>query len=379
MSEALKRVSILGTGSFLPNDPVPNEKLDDILGPLNDAPARVQSFLKNVGPRMLAGGGVLQRHFAIDPETRQLTHTVAALAEEAGRRALEYAGRKPTDVDLLLLASPNYDRSTPPTTTILQERLGIEHCAEMEIHSNCSGVGKCMQVAYDSLRTGRYRTALVLYAQLSSVYLRNCYFNQKEITKTQAALRYILADGSGAVMLEAVDVDRNGDGKVPHEVLGTFVESVGGSRKPGMTAGGAVEDLVQWERGQVQKVYEKGGHHLDQDFSAVNRDAGPLLLAGVERMLDSLSVDPSTVDHFVWSIPSLQLYNDHIGKFAERLGTSLDRMKFRARNTGYCGGAAILLHFDEMVRSGEIQPGQTVVLHSVESSKWMSAGFVTRW
>ena len=129
---------------------------------------------------MLADSGIENRHFAIDPQTHRLTHTVASLAEEACRRALDRAGRQPADVELLILASSNYDSSTPPTSTLLQERLGIKTCMEMEIHSNCSGVGKAVQVAYDALRLGRIKTALVVYPQLSSVYLRSCYFNQAQ-------------------------------------------------------------------------------------------------------------------------------------------------------------------------------------------------------
>lgn len=376
MNRVLRRVSIVGTGSFLPNDPVPNSRLDEVLGPLNDAPPRVQGFIKNVGPKMLENGGVEYRHFAIDPETRRLTHTVGTLAEEAAQRALEAAGKRPADIDLLLLSSPSFDQTTPPTTTILQERLGIERCAELEIHSNCSGVGKCMQVAFDALAVGRYKTALVIYSQLSSVYLRNCYFNQARMTKSQAALRYILADGSGAVVLEATDA--SGGGPVPHEVLGTHIESVGGKSPPGMTAGAGVADLVACES-PVRGVYELGRHHLDQDFSAVNRDAGRVLVEGVLRMLAALEIDPKRVDHFVYSIPTRSLYEDNLDRITVPFGASPKQVQFRARRCGYCGGASILLHFDEMVRSGEIRPGQIVVIHSVESSKWMSGGFVVRW
>lgn len=376
MNQVLQRVRIVGTGAFLPNEPVPNDRIDDVLGHLSEAPARVQSFVRNVGRRMLDGSGISTRHFAVDRETHKLTHSVATLGEEAARRALDAAGMKPTEVDLLLLSSPSYDQTTPPTSTTLQERLGIESCAEMEVHSNCAGVGKCVQIASDSLRLGRYRTALVVYPQLSSVYLRSCYFNQAQVSKTQAALRYILADGAGAVVLKA---DRD-DSPEPlsGEVIATFVESVGGSRQPGMTAGGGVADVMQ-SRSPTLDIYERGSHHLDQDFAAVNRDAGPFLLNGVERMLNQHQIDPRGIDHFIWSIPTLQLYQDNVDRFCERLNTTPDRMKFRAANTGYCGGASILIHFDEIVRSGELQSGQRAALHSVESSKWMSAGFVVQW
>jgi 3-oxoacyl-[acyl-carrier-protein] synthase III len=178
------------------------------------------------------------------------------------------------------------------------------------------------------------------------------------------------------VFLEAV---RDGElAETDHEVLGTYVESVGGNRPPGMTSGGGVNDLMDVES-QIPGIYERGTHHLSQDFTAVNRDAGPLLCQGVARMLESLHIDPLTINHYVYSIPTIQLLEDNFPGFQDRLGATRDSMKFRARNTGYCGGASILLHFDEMVRSGEIQSGHNVVVHSVESSKWMTAGFVVRW
>ena len=377
MNTTLHRVCVAGTGSFLPNDPIPNDRIDDVLGHIVDAPPKVQAFAKTVGKRMLASSGVKFRHFAVDPETHNLTHDIASLSEQAALRALDMAGKKATDIDLLLLSSSSYDTTTPPTSTMLQERLGIERCAEMEVHSNCAGVGKCMQIAHDALRLGHYRTALVVYAQLSSVYLRGCYFNQPKMNKTQATLRYILADGSGAVLLEAKD--SNGTEYLPGELIGTHVESIGGKLKPAMTAGGGVRDVMQGTVNPTVNIYEQGLHHLDQDFFAVNRDAGPFLLAGVENMLQRNDVDPTKVDHFIWSIPTKQLFESNHPRFLEVLHAEPEQMKFRAAECGYCGGASILIHLDEMVRAGELKRGQTAVLHSVESSKWMSAGFIMHW
>ena len=375
MNQALRRVCVIGTGSFLPNEPVPNDRLEAVLGPLDAAPPRVKSFVQNIAPKILENTCVKFRHFAIDPVSHDLTHTYASLAEEAAKRALDAAGKKPEEVDLLILSSPSYDNSTPPTSTLLQERLGIEHCAEMEIHSNCSGVGKAMQVAYDALRLGRYRTALVSYAQLSSVYLRSSYLNQTRMTKTQAALRYILADGAGSVLLEAKE-DSNGR-TADHEILGTYVESVGAKRTPGMFAGGGVADLVSNDK-QIPHMWDTGSHHLDQDFNAVNHDAVVLLAEGCKRALAQLGLCPGDIDHFVLSIPGRHMYDSSMELMAE-FGTTPERARFRGEKTGYCGGASVLLHFDEMVRCGEIRPGQTAMMYSVESSKWMSAGFAVRW
>ncbi|RIK67477.1 MAG: hypothetical protein DCC65_06520 [Planctomycetota bacterium] len=366
-------VKIAGTGSFLPGPPVGNDRLEAVLGPLPNAPAKVKSFIDNLGPKMLDRGGVKTRHFAVDPETGDMTFNFSSLAEKAARNALEMAQMQPQQIDLLIISCPSYDQSTPPTSTLLQERLGIQHCAEMEIHSNCTGVGKGVQVAYDALRTGRYRTALVAYSQLSSIYLRSCYFNQPKMDKVHAALRWILADGAGAMVLQAGD-----NGKPGREIVATFVESVGAGRPAGMTAGGAAADLMN-SKHQIPELYNDGTHHLWQDFSAVNDNAAPLLLQGLCNFTTQMKIDPSTVDHYVVSIPTLQLYEDHIPAFLDRLNITRDKIKFRSGKIGYCGGAATLLHLDEMIRTGELKSGQLAMVHAVESSKWMTAGFAVRW
>lgn len=232
-----------------------------------------------------------------------------------------------------------------------------------------------MQVAFDALRCGRYKTALVVYSQLSNFYLRNSYFNQIQMNKSQAALRYILADGSGAVVLETTPPD---DVLVAHELIGTYVESVGAKQPPGMTAGTGAADLIDTES-PVTALYGRGTHHLDQDFAAVNRYAGKLLLEGLIRMTEVLDLNPTQIDHIVISVPTRQLFKDNIEQFKNHFGHNDNKIKFRATNTGYCGGASILLHFDAMVRSGEINRGEIVLVDSVESSKWMTAGFAVQW
>lgn len=357
----------------MPGPPIPNDRLEATLGPLDNAPAKVKSFVDNLGQKMLERGGVRARHFAVDPETRDMTFNFSSMAEKAARQAIETAKLETEQLDLIIISCPSYDQSTPPTSALLQERLGVQNCAEIEIHSNCTGVGKGVQIAYDALRTGRYQTALVTYSQLSSIYLRSCYFNQTKMDKVHAALRWILADGAGALVLQA---DQNG--KPSHELLGTFTESVGAGRPAGMTAGGAATDLMRASH-QIPELYAAGSHHLWQDFSAVNDYAAPLLLQGLCNFTDQLKIPTNEVDHYVVSIPTRQLYEDHIPAFLDRLGITRDKIKFRSEEIGYCGGAATLLHFDEMVRSGEIQPGDLAVVHAVESSKWMTAGFAVRW
>jgi 3-oxoacyl-[acyl-carrier-protein] synthase III len=145
-----------------------------------------------------------------------------------------------------------------------------------------------------------------------------------------------------------------------------------------MKAGGAAADLMQ-RNCQIPELYAEGRHHLWQDFSAVNDSAAPLLLEGLERFTKKLGIDSSTVNHYIVSIPSAKLYEDHIPTFCDRLRITREQIAFRCGRIGYVGGAATLVHLDQMVRSGEIKPGQLVIVHAVESSKWMTGGFAIEW
>ena len=97
------------------------------------------------------------------------------------------------------------------------------------------------------------------------------------------------------------------------------------------------------------------------------------------RLTDQLKLDTSTVSHYVVSVPTKQLYEDALPKFCDKLGIEPEQAQFRSAHCGYCGGAAILISLDEMARAGELKDGQLAVFHSVESSKWMTAGFAVRW
>lgn len=375
MQQCGRRVVLSGVASFLPNDPVPTDRIDDVLGPLDGAPQDVRVFAERFARRFTKRSGVEYRHFAIDPKTGRLTHTAASLAEVACRRALADAGREPRDVDLLLLSTPIPDQITPSTTAILQEKLGVGECVEMEIHANCSGLFKCVQIASDALRLGRHQTALVVYPQVSSAFLRSSYYNQAKMTKTQAALRYILTDGSGAIVLEGVDAS-SGE-VVPRELVSTYVESVGFDRPSAMTAGAGIADLVQCD--DFQGVFREGTHHVDQDLPTVSRVAPDYLLEAVKRHVEATGLPREDVTRFVASFPSVEQYAANAAQFEEYFPAVRRAETFPYRNTGYCGGAAVLVWLAELARTGNVEPGEVVLVQAVESSKWMSGGFAIRW
>jgi 3-oxoacyl-[acyl-carrier-protein] synthase-3 len=369
--QRLRKVHVLGTGSFLPGPPVAIDEIESRLGRLDEAPGEVRRFSSGAGRRLAEHSGVRRRHFAIDPDTGELTHDFAGLAREACVRALERAEVAPYEVDLLVVSMPGTDDFTPPASAALQAELGIERCAEFALHSNCAGVGKAVQVALDAIRVGRCRTALVAYSQLSSVFLRSAWLAQPAMTRSQALMRWILSDGAGALVLRAAD-DPDAPG---HELVEAHTSSIGGKLPPAMTCGLGAR-VMQTRRVGMAELVQHGLHHLDQDFAAVSAHSAGRLEELLLGFAAALELKPDDIDHYVLSIPTLKLYEDA----RSRIGyLDWERCPFRSAESGYCGGASILVHLDEMARSGRISPGERAMCYSVESSKWMGGGFLVRW
>jgi 3-oxoacyl-[acyl-carrier-protein] synthase-3 len=332
-----------------------------------------------MGPEVLARAGVKRRYYALDPATRRQTETNASMAEKAVRAALDAAGVPPDSVDLLVFAGPMSDYACPPTSALLQGRLGIRRCTEIEVHSNCTGTPKALQIALDALRVGRHRRAAVAYAQLSSAFLRSEYFNPEHVGLENLALRWIMSDGAGAVVLDASDEESSASGL---RLVETHVESTGGADEPGMTgfeqgAFGYANEVNGL--GWFPTLHASGRHHIAQDIGAVARLAPRHLVDGLASMLRASGVPPPSVAHFLLGIPGRHFMTAEMGAyFREAVGVDLHPGLFTIEDFGYCGGATMLVQLDRLVRSGRLRPGETVAAYLEESSKWMSGGFVAR-
>lgn len=369
-------VVITGWGSILPGDPIPSDETDNVLGAVPDLSPVVAHRVSRLGEAIKRRTGVKQRYYALDPATRVQTETNASLAEKAVRRALDTAGIGPGDIDLIVIGAPLSDYASPPTSVLLQHRLGIESCAEIEVHSNCTGSPKALQVAFDMLRSGRYRRAIVAYSQISSMFLRAEYFTPEKVTIENLALRWIMSDGAGALVLE-----RDGEGI---EIIDTRIESIGGLMEPGMTglAQVAFAAGLDLDGGRIlDALTQAGAQHVTQDITKVVKLAPGHLIDGLGNMLKATGIAGADVAEYLLGIPGRHFVNTETRAHFRRItGVDLDPVAdfTWVDDYGYCGGATMLVQFDRLMRSNRLKPGAVIAAYLEESSKWMSGGFLAR-
>ncbi len=354
---SIKGVRVVGTGSYLPGPPLDTERVTTFLRRYPDGLTSQQQ------DRLIAESGILTRHFAIDVDDPGKRETNASMAAAAGRRAMEAAGWSARDVQLLVVTTVVPDQLMPPTSTIVQEMLGIESCAELAISANCTAPTKGLMVAADQIQIGRVERALVCSAQFASFGFVPPWSNPAARNAQQGHLRWILSDGAGAIALEQSDRDMS---------LRVHLESRGTGLPSGMSVrlGAAHPDLGE--------VILSGAHHVTQPPLFALNHGMRLAKDGLARMLRATELPGNAIDHFIPSISSLQVARKMEKTFGT-LGVRPDAWRMNFTRTGYVGSVAVPIMLDELARADALHSGDVVCTVAEESSKWMFAGTVLRW
>jgi 3-oxoacyl-[acyl-carrier-protein] synthase III len=361
-------IKISGSSSFLPGEPIPRSELDIYLGVLTQAPSKVKRWLDRIGELMDELIEAEYFHLAIDPHTRRFTEDNVTMATKAALAALENAGLSPGDIDLIVYGSPHQDQM-PTASVRIQEALGIESCAEISVHANCTSAYKSLLLGTDLIRNGRYRNALVLSSNMSSSELVAEYYNQPLVTREEVFLRYFLSDGAAALVLEASEEVNNG-----LFIDYNYIESIGGNKQSAMGNKRPARYI------NPKEEFEQGLHHLSQKFQSGLRDSfhdpdGSVFYKGLQRMLNKYPIDLEKIKYFQVNFPSKHISSLIMDECAG-LGINPATLYTRMATMGYPGPPMALIALDKIRKEEELLPGDIILSFVTEVSKFMQAGYI---
>ncbi len=364
-------VKIVGSGSFLPGEPVHPDQVDDYLGELTDAPVKIRKWLKRVRILMKELLEVEYYHFALDPKTRQFTEDNVTMSVKAARKAIADAGMKPEEIELIIYGSAHQDQM-PTASVRIQEALGIERCGEVSVHANCTSAYKALLLAHEMLASGRYRNALVISSSMSSSELIAEYYNQALVKKEELFLRYFLSDGASALVLKA-EPERSTGLYLDY----TYMESTGGKKPSAM----GNKRPAYWMN--PKEEFEKGYHHLAQMFQEELRANfheadGSVFLNGLKRMLVLHPVDPLKIRFFQVNFPSKHI-SELIMDECSELGIDRSTLYSKMATMGYIGPPMAFLCLDRIRKEEQLNPGDIILSFVTEVSKFMQAGYILNY
>ena len=161
---------IIGTGSYLPKKILTNHDLELMVDTTDDW--------------IRSRTGIVQRHIAADGEM------ASDMALNASREAMDASGIKAGEIDLIIVATTTPDMIFPSTACILQNKLGIKGSAAFDMQAVCSGFIYALTTADMFIRSGKYRTALVVGTE---IYSRLLDWNDRSTC-------VLFGDGAGAVL-----------------------------------------------------------------------------------------------------------------------------------------------------------------------------------
>jgi 3-oxoacyl-[acyl-carrier-protein] synthase III len=360
-------VKIIGTGCFLPGKAISIDNVDYYLGELTGAPKKIQSWLQRMKLLMKEMLEVESYFYAIDPVTRDFTEDNITMSVKAAEKAMKMANIKAEDIEFIAYGSAHQDQM-PTASVRIQEALGIEKCGEISIHANCTSAYKALLVAYDFVKSGRYKNALVISSSMSSSELRAEYYNQPIVKKEELFLRYFLSDGAGAILLEAHNNNKSG-----LFVESVYTESVGGKKPSAMKN----RRPAYWMN--PKEEFEKGYHHLSQMFQDelkqnFHEPSGTVFTNGLNRMLEKYPIDVSSIKYFQVNFPSKHI-SELIIEECEALGISKDTLYTKMSSMGYVGPPMVFICLDKILREESLKDGDLILSFVTEVSKFMQAGF----
>ncbi len=309
-----RTVSIIGTGSYVPERIVTNADLAKIVDTSDEW--------------IVSRTGIRERRIAADDEF------TSDMATKAARKAIEQAGILPEEIDLILVATATPDMFFPATACFVQKSLGAKRAACFDLSAACSGFLYALEIAQQFITSHTYNTVLVIGAEkLSSI-----------VDWTDRNTCVLFGDGAGAAIL------RNRAGA--HGVISTYMGSDGEYTDILSMPGGGCRFPINKENADLRlnTIKMSGKEVYKQAINAMLTAAHTALAQAGLKIEDLTCIIPHQANMRI------------IEAIADRMNLSLDHFLINLDKYGNTSAAAVAIALDEANRTGRMKIGDYVLL-----------------
>jgi len=322
---------VLGTGSYAPRRVVSNADLEKIVKTNDDW--------------IVSRTGIRERRVAADDEA------TSDLAAAAAREALQFAGVKPQDVDMLIVCTVTGDAPTPSCAAFVQARLGATNAFAFDIGAACAGSLYGLSIADQFIRSGKVKRALVVGAETLSRFVD--WSNRETCV--------LFGDAAGAILLGATEEEGRGvlaanlrtDGSMTG-ILGIYG---GGSRLP------PSPEMLEEKAGKIKMRGRE-----------VYKVATRLLPEVVADTLKSAGLTAADVTHVI----AHQANQRIIESALQNLGVPVEKCWINIDRYGNTSSASMPITLDEANRAGKLHEGDVIAMMAIGAGMtW--GGAVLRW
>lgn len=325
-----KRAKILATGSYVPDKVLTNFDIEKI----------VDTTDKWITERT----GIKERRMAAEGQAS------SDLACEAAKVALDRAGLKPRDLDMIVVATITADSPFPATACVLQQKLGAKKAFALDINAACSGFMYALSMAEKYIISGAARHVLIVGSETLT----------KFVDWDDRATCVLFGDGAGAAIL-GPSSDESGLISVDLYSDGTFADFLtipgGGSIMPASEK--SIADKMHFVKMRGNELFKVAVKSL------------------AKVAVDTLKKNNMTHNDIALMVPH-QANLRIITATAERLKLPMDKVFLNLHKYGNTSAASIPIAFDEAVSQGRVNKGDLILFEAFGAGlTWASALY--RW
>jgi len=377
---SIKNVYISRTAVCLPNSPVNNDQIENVLGMIGDKPSRVKRII-------LKQNGITQRYYVIDPKTGKVVYNNAQLAAQAVRNLIPQGSNR-NNIQCLVSGTTNPDQIAPNHAVMVHGELGIPSCEVVATSGICLSGVTALKYLYMGIKSGEHDQGVATASETASINLRACHYDYESSHTTEEIeanptiafeadfLRWMLSDGAGAFLLSSEPpIDQT---QACVKIDWIHIKSYANEFDACMYLG-AIKNidgsLTGWSQFHNSDQQKKSAMVIKQDVKLLNQNIVPVTLVRMlKEVIEKTGLKPDDIDFFCPHISSMYFY--------KRVQTALKEMDFEIpeekwftnlSNKGNTGSAAIFIALDELLKSNKVKSGHKILCFVPESGRFSSS------
>ncbi|MBO0591048.1 beta-ketoacyl-ACP synthase III [Cellulophaga sp. E16_2] len=371
----MKDVYITRISKILPNDPISNDEMENILGQINGKPSKARRIV-------LRNNGIKQRYYALN-KNGDVTHSNAKLTQEAISNLFDKSFTE-NDMELLCCGTSTPDQLLPSHAAMVHGLLANKN---LEINSAsgicCAGMSS-LKFGFLSIKAGNSTNAVCTGSERVSTRLLANVFKEEAallvsleqlpiIAFKKEFLRWMLSDGAGAMLLENKKNEEGISFKIDWIEAYSFAHELetcmysGGEK---LTDG----SIKSWSEYSPKQWLEESIFSIKQDVKILEENVINKGVESMEMVFKKHNKDASDIDYFLPHISSEYFAQKLKNKIKEK-GLQIPESSWftNLSKVGNVGSASIYLMLEELMGSGLLKKGDKILLSVPESGRFSYA------
>jgi 3-oxoacyl-[acyl-carrier-protein] synthase-3 len=373
-----RNVYINDIQAFLPNEAVSNDEMEFVLGQVGNRPSRARKMI-------LRSNKITSRHYAVDKESGQPSHTNAQLTAQAIRQ-LNSDNFDINDIELLACGTTIADQLLPNHALMVHGELGIPSCEVIATSGICLSGTMSLKYGYMSVLSGQTENAVATGSEIASAMMRAKNFKEEVEVKVEALerqpeiafekdfLRWMLSDGAGAVLMS----DKPNKSGLTLKIEWIKQKSYANEQDACMYAGAEKQDdgsLKGWLAYDPNEWLQHSIFSVKQDVKLLNEKIIEYTVTQpLQELVEKGEVEPDSIDYFLPHYSS-GYFRDKVYEGMKKADCDIPQERWftNLANKGNTGSASIYIMLEELFHSGRLKAGDRLLCYVPESGRFSTA------